>query len=221
VTSRRAWGWAFAGVCSAAIAVWPADPAVSRWFAAQRRPGLDPAVLALTSAWTLTVFVVAACVWLAARRRLRESLAVAGVTLATLGVGSVLKVLVGRHRPYESLADFVSLKTAADASFPSNHTSGAFAACLVLAGILPRLRIPCVLFAVSIALTRLYIGVHYLSDVVGGLALALAFAFLARTWILPAAPAEAGSPGGGADPAPVAAEAGRTGPSLPVPPSTP
>lgn len=164
---------AFLGACLLTAIVWPADARVSNWFEDHRVGGLNSTVLAATSAWTLGVFVTLGTVWLAARKRWREAAAVPVVTGITLGIGSLLKVAIGRRRPYESLQDFVALTTADDASFPSNHTSGAFAACLMLAVFVPRGRPLFVVFAAFIAFTRLYVGVHYASDICGGLALAL------------------------------------------------
>jgi undecaprenyl-diphosphatase len=187
---------AFLAACVLTALSWPADPFVSNWFEEHRIAGLNSTVLATTSAWTLTTFVAAMCGWLLWRRRGRDAALVLVTTLATLGIGSLLKVSIGRKRPYETLEDFVSLTTADDASFPSNHTSGAFAACLVLSALVPRLRPLFVLVALVIATTRLYVGVHFLSDVCGGLALALAVSgtalHLTRHWRAPSPEPEPG-----------------------------
>ncbi len=151
----------------------PADAAVSQWFEAHRQGGLNAAVLGTTNAWTLGAFVWITCAGLAFVKKWQQSLIVGATTGASLAIGSLVKIVVNRDRPYKSLEDFVALTVAHDASFPSNHTNGAFAAAIVLSAFLPRLRPAFYLFAAGVALTRLYVGVHFFSDVCGGIALAL------------------------------------------------
>ena len=67
-----------------------------------------------------------------------------------------------------------------DRSFPSGHTasSAATAASLLLTG--SSLRAPALLLALLIAASRLYLGVHYLTDILGGAAAGIASAFAGR-----------------------------------------
>jgi membrane-associated phospholipid phosphatase len=53
-------------------------------------------------------------------------------------------------------------------SFPSGHAATAFAAATAVALLYPRLRVPALLIAALVALSRVYLGVHYWSDVVVG-----------------------------------------------------
>ena len=163
----------FLAMCVLTALIWPLDARISEWFERHRLESANHTIVRATSAWTLGIFTAVFAGWLAFRRRAGEAALVVVTAAVTLGIGSLLKVLIGRRRPYESLQDFVSLTTADDASFPSNHTSGAFAVCLVLSVFLPRLRPLFLVFAAFIAFTRLYVGVHYFSDVCGGLALAM------------------------------------------------
>lgn len=193
MTRTQARGAAFLAACAATAIAFPADAAVSQWFEAHRRDGLNPAALGATCAWTLGAFVWAGCAGLAYLGKWRQAVMVGVATSTALLAGSAIKVLVGRRRPYDTLSDFVSLTTADDASFPSNHTNGAFAAAIVLSAFVPRLRPAFYLFAAGVAATRLYVGVHFLSDVGGGIALALlvssvALAFSEARGIIPQAP---------------------------------
>ena len=81
----------------------------------------------------------------------------------------ILKNAVGRIRPFE-LAGITELLVALpdDTSFPSGHTSASFAA--VTALMLDRhfLRWPCLVVSVLIALSRLYLYVHFPTDVAAG-----------------------------------------------------
>ena len=87
----------------------------------------------------------------------------------------LLKNLVARVRPYEVI-EGLQLLTARqpDFSFPSGHTSAAFAAALTFYRGMPRRygRL-LVLLACLIAFSRLYLGVHYPSDVLGGIAVGI------------------------------------------------
>lgn len=82
----------------------------------------------------------------------------------------ILKNLVARPRPYEMVAGLMPLiPRPADYSFPSGHTGSSFAAAVVLYGQLPKKwGIAALVLAVLISISRLYLGVHYPSDVLAG-----------------------------------------------------
>ncbi len=82
----------------------------------------------------------------------------------------LLKNLVARTRPYEVIPGLTRLIEAQkDYSFPSGHTASSFAVAVVLLLCLPKkLGIPAMVLAVLISFSRLYIGVHYLSDILAG-----------------------------------------------------
>jgi undecaprenyl-diphosphatase len=61
-------------------------------------------------------------------------------------------------------------------SFPSGHASMAFACATVLAWMRPRLALPAFALAVGIAWSRVYVGVHWPLDVLGGAALGVVIA---------------------------------------------
>ena len=66
-------------------------------------------------------------------------------------------------------------------SFPSGHATVSFACATVLALAVPRLRYPLYALAALISWSRVYVGVHYPLDVVGGAVLGVALAIALRT----------------------------------------
>lgn len=74
----------------------------------------------------------------------------------------LLKYLIMRPRPLEAIIAENSY------SFPSLHTAIVFSTLPVLGKQFPKLMWFWLLFAVLIALSRIYLGVHYLSDLIGG-----------------------------------------------------
>ncbi|MBX6323727.1 MAG: phosphatase PAP2 family protein [Rhodospirillaceae bacterium] len=109
-------------------------------------------------------------------------------------VVDLIKWLVGRTRP-RLVAEgvpygFEPLRLAADyQSFPSGHACTLVALALVAGFLAPRLMVPLLALAGVLALGRIAAGAHYLSDLLGGAAVAVAVAcalrerFAARGWV--------------------------------------
>lgn len=93
-----------------------------------------------------------------------------------------LKPLVGRIRPYDLLEGIELLvERLHDFSFPSGHTIASFEGATAIAlTCKKRYGIPALVLASLIAISRLYLFVHYPTDVIVGCLLGIAFAFLSR-----------------------------------------
>jgi membrane-associated phospholipid phosphatase len=93
-----------------------------------------------------------------------------GVLAATEVVNALVKLAIDRPRPMlPGLSPLMS--TRSERSFPSAHASTSFAATRLLTRALPS---PLVYLAAgAMALSRLYVGVHYPSDVIAGIALGI------------------------------------------------
>lgn len=92
--------------------------------------------------------------------------------LGTLLVNNmILKNLVARTRPYEVIEGLTYIvMRPTDFSFPSGHAGCSFAvACIMFRRLPRRYGIPALVLAILISLSRLYVGVHYPSDVLFGM----------------------------------------------------
>jgi membrane-associated phospholipid phosphatase len=73
-----------------------------------------------------------------------------------------MKEIIGRKRPLDDVVG--------NPAFPSGHTAYAFAGATLLGARYPKLRIPLYIGAGLVGFTRIYLGRHYLSDVIAGAA---------------------------------------------------
>jgi len=100
----------------------------------------------------------------------------AATVAGAYALNTALKLVVRRRRPQvPGLPPLTGTPTAL--SFPSAHATSSFAAARAYSGLLPAG--PLYGLAVALALSRLYLGVHYLSDSLAGAALGLAVGGLA------------------------------------------
>ncbi|NNG35230.1 phosphatase PAP2 family protein [Nakamurella aerolata] len=155
------------------------DRPVWQWFVEHRSPTattIFKAITTLGSTVSMTVLAVVVVLVLGWRRSWGAAIFVAVVSA---GAGLIVffgKRAVGRVRPPEAQR----LVTETNASFPSGHALAATAvigACVLMAVVAmrdraPRWRAPLIVlaavFVASIGISRLYLGVHWATDVLGG-----------------------------------------------------
>ncbi|MEO8387477.1 phosphatase PAP2 family protein [Polaromonas sp.] len=181
-------GWLFLGVLEDVLSKDPLvqlDLAVFHFLQSLRTESMDRLMIVITEMGSVGVIlplVVVVVAWLAWRRSWRTAGYWIAVTAFAEVLVQLLKVTLGRHRPIDL---YVGMERF---SFPSGHAVLSTVILGFLAFLLSRcetLRIRLLIGAATaiavtlIAFSRLYLGAHWLSDVVGGICLGLAWIALA------------------------------------------
>lgn len=116
----------------------------------------------------------------------QNALYIASSTASAFLFTSLLKLIVKRPRPFISNLTIVPVYRANHYSFPSGHSSTAFSTATALSIAYPKWYViaPSVVWASSVSYSRMYLGVHYPTDVAGGIFLgagtALSLQFIRR-----------------------------------------
>ena len=120
---------------------------------------------------------------------IRGKLAVIGVLLLIVVTDQtgyrLLKEFFARPRPCSALADVLTpLGCTGSYSFPSNHALNNFAAAIFFYRLFPKLKWVLFITATLISISRVYLGLHYPSDIFGGAVIGLAFGYLFASGVL-------------------------------------
>ncbi|MDE1848583.1 MAG: phosphatase PAP2 family protein [Nanoarchaeota archaeon] len=152
------------------------DAQISRGFESLRGMYLSTFFLGvnfLNNEIIITAFLTLILLW---GRKKREWILPLWVTIfLTAALSVVLKVLVHRPRPFAagivSLLPGIAAKASYftwDFSFPSFDSAFIFCTIPIISKFFPRLKYLWIAFAALIALSRVFLGVHYMSDVLAG-----------------------------------------------------
>ena len=125
-------------------------------------------------------FIIAAIAALYWRRPAIFLYVLLGSLVADL-LSYALRYAIGRERPPLRFPDPVPLvRLPGTPSFPSGHAAAAFACATLLAWLTPLPKVPLFVLAALIAFSRVYVGVHYPLDAIGGAVLGVATATALR-----------------------------------------
>ena len=163
------------------------DLPILEWIAANLRcPFMDtimPIITLLGDAGIFWIAIAALCLFFPKYRKMGLSMGIS-LLIGLLVCNVLLKPLVGRIRPYdyqlEHFGEQIQLLVAAqhDFSFPSGHTIASFEAATAIMLHNKKLGIVAMILAVMISFSRLYLYVHYPTDVLTSVVLGIGIAFL-------------------------------------------
>lgn len=170
-------------------AIFQMDSAILLWIQdSVRADFLTPVMKLIThlgDKGILWILVTLALLAIRKTRRLGVFCAVSMV-IGLIVTNLIIKNWVARIRPYELIQGLECIVGKADDfSFPSGHTTNSLACAWVLFRRAPRkLGVAALVMAILIALSRLYVGIHYPTDVLGGAVIGIGSACLAL-WLVP------------------------------------
>jgi len=112
----------------------------------------------------------------------RNACVTAVASALNAGITNALKYSINRERPYVTYPDITKKSKGGTPSFPSGHTSSAFATATSVSLFYPKwyIIVPSYLYAGTVAYSRMDLGVHYPSDVLAGAVIGSGCAYL--TW---------------------------------------
>jgi len=144
---------------------------------------LDSVMPYVTNLGTMgAVWILISLVLISNRKYRNAGIMCIAAMLLTTAIGEgMLKNLIQRPRPFVQYPTIeLLIPKPSSYSFPSGHTGSSFAAAWILAMNVKKAAVPVYILAGAIAFSRLYLMVHYPSDVLAGIILGTASAVCAE-----------------------------------------
>ncbi len=163
------------------------DEAVTRWInaAAGQNAVLDTIVIGIATAGVPLMVLAVVAQWWGRHHRIHLrhiAIEAALASLAALALNQVILLFVHRLRPYDAGVTHLIAARSGDWSFPSDHATVVFAIAATFALSNERNRAVAFLIAAFvISWSRVFIGTHYLSDVLGGGVIGIGVAIVVTT----------------------------------------
>lgn len=140
-----------------------------------RHPILDGILIFFTKLGDVGIIWILISVILLFTKKYRK-MGMAGLLALMFGgllTNLFLKEWLARERPFNyldelRLKEVLIIKKPSEYSFPSGHTTASFATGIVLAYYFRKYRIPIISLAIIISFSRMYLYVHFLTDILGG-----------------------------------------------------
>jgi undecaprenyl-diphosphatase len=150
------------------------DQAITRWINALAGSNvlLDSFMIAATQLVVPLLVLLVALQWWSTRERVhvRHTCVAAGLSfIIGLGLNQIILLYVHRIRPYDAGVSHLIISRSGDWSFPSDHATATFAiaASFLLHG-MPKRALGFLAGALLVCASRVYVGTHYVTDVLGG-----------------------------------------------------
>jgi undecaprenyl-diphosphatase len=160
------------------------DIQLTQWinsFAGQN-PAFDSLMIWITQLGVPAIVALVALQWFSRTNRphIRYAAICAGLAfLLGLAINQGLLLMIHRVRPYDAGVSHLLIAPSVDWSFPSDHATAV--AAIAMAFVLARLPRHALVFAAPallVCISRVYVGTHYASDVLGGAAIGILAAVL-------------------------------------------
>ena len=163
------------------------DALITHWinsFAGQT-PLVDPAMVVITQVGVPFIVILVVLQWWSGqdRRHVRHAAICAGLAfLLGLAINQGILLFIHRVRPYDAGVTHLLIAKSADWSFPSDHATASMSVAMSFAlQNLPRRTLALFGMALLLCLSRIYVGTHYFTDVVGGTATGIVAAIVVRS----------------------------------------
>ncbi len=154
---------------------------------AVRNPVLNPIMVLITSLGNAGIIWILLTIALLIPEKTRKiGCMIACALLASLLFNNILlKNMVARVRPYNAMEALVPIvKKPSEFSFPSGHAGSSFAAACVLYRKLPKKQgVWALILAALISFSRLYVGVHYPTDILAGAVVGIVCSYIGE-WVV-------------------------------------